>query len=174
MKAGETLAKGKYRQWLMPDGLTLLAGWARDGLTDVQIAKNMGISRDTLYEWKKKYPDISDTLKKGKEIADYEVENALYKRATGYEYKERVQDIIKNNATGEIEKSRIRIIERHVPPDTTAQIYWLKNRQPAKWGDRKEKAGSTDAETASPMQQLVNSINEASRIRKGKGESGDE
>lgn len=75
------MAKGKYEQWLEPDKLTLLQGWARDGLTDEQIAHNMGICRDTLIRWKKEYSDISDTLKKGKEIVDYEVENALLKNA---------------------------------------------------------------------------------------------
>lgn len=75
------MAKGKYQKWLEPEGLTLLSGWARDGLTDEQIAYNMGVSRSTLNEWKKKYPDISDTLKKGKEIVDYEVENALLRNA---------------------------------------------------------------------------------------------
>lgn len=75
------MAGGKYQKWLEPDNLILLEGWARDGLTDEQIAKNMGISRKTLMDWKSKYSDICDTLKKGKEIVDYEVENALLKSA---------------------------------------------------------------------------------------------
>lgn len=75
------MAKGKYQEWLTKDGLTLLKGWAREGLTDEQIAKNMGISRKTLLEWKIKYSDIGNTLKKTKAIVDFEVENALYKEA---------------------------------------------------------------------------------------------
>ena len=75
------MAKGKYEYWRTTDGLILLQGWARDGLTDEQIAHNLGIRRTTLYDWKNKYPDINDALKKGKEIVDYEVENALLKRA---------------------------------------------------------------------------------------------
>lgn len=75
------MAKGKYEYWRTTDGLILLQGWARDGLIDEQIAHNMGIRRTTLYDWKNKYPDINDALKKGKEIVDYEVENALLKRA---------------------------------------------------------------------------------------------
>ena len=82
------MAKGKYEYWITPEGLLKLGGWARDGLTDEQIAKNMGISRSTLNEWRKKYPDISDTLKRGKEIADVEVENALFKKAIGGRYSE--------------------------------------------------------------------------------------
>lgn len=60
------MAKGKYKYWLTPEGLLKLEGWTRDGLTEEQIAGNMGISRSTLNEWKKLYPDISDTLKRGK------------------------------------------------------------------------------------------------------------
>lgn len=57
------MAKGKYEQWLTEEGLLQLEAWARNGLTDEQIAANMGITRSTLNEWKKKYSDISDTLK---------------------------------------------------------------------------------------------------------------
>ena len=79
------MARAKYEEWEKdPDKRILMIGWARAGLSDQQIAKNMGISRSTLNEWKKKYSDIADALKKGKEVSDYEVENALYKRATGY------------------------------------------------------------------------------------------
>lgn len=75
------MAKSKADYWLTTDGLTLLKGWARDGLTDEQIANNMKIVPSTFYEWKKKYPKISESLKKNKAIADYEVENALFKSA---------------------------------------------------------------------------------------------
>ena len=67
----------KYNYWLTDEGLTLLEGWARDGLTDEQIAHNMGIAVSTLYDWKNKFSEISDTLKKGKEVVDYQIENAL-------------------------------------------------------------------------------------------------
>ena len=80
------MAKGKYKEWLEPDKLLLLEGWARDGLTDEQIAKNIGINVATLYGWKNKYDNINNALKKGKEVVDIEVENALLKRAFGYEY----------------------------------------------------------------------------------------
>lgn len=90
------MAKGKFHEWLQPEGLMKLEAWARDGLTDEQIASNMGICRDTLIQWKKKFADISDALKKGKEVVDIQVENALLKRALGYSYtevtKERIVD----------------------------------------------------------------------------------
>ena len=75
------MAKGKYEYWLTDYGLVLLQGWACDGLTDEQIAQNIGITQSTLYAWKKSYSEISEALKKGKEVADYAVENALFKKA---------------------------------------------------------------------------------------------
>lgn len=105
MRGGEHIvAKGKYDRWLEPDGLTLLEGWARDGLTDEQIAHNCGITATTLYDWKNRFTEISEALKRGKEVVDYQVENALLKKAIG--------------------------------GDTTAQIFWLKNRRPDKWRDK--------------------------------------
>ena len=75
------MARGKFEYWLTEDGLTLLEGWARDGLTDEQLAEKMKIGTRTLYDWKEKYPQILQALKKGKEIVDYEVENALLDKA---------------------------------------------------------------------------------------------
>ncbi|MDL2214415.1 transposase [Clostridia bacterium OttesenSCG-928-O13] len=77
------MAKGKYQKWLEPNSLVLLQGWARDGCTDEELAKKMNISPSTLYEWVKKYLEISEAIKKGKEVVDYEVENALLKKALG-------------------------------------------------------------------------------------------
>lgn len=114
MRGGEHIvAKGKYERWLEPDGLTLLEGWARDGLTDEQIAHNCGITATTLYDWKNRFTEISEALKRGKEVVDYQVENALLNKALG--------------------------------GDTTAQIFWLKNRKPDKWRDKpQEEKQATD------------------------------
>lgn len=71
----------RARPWLEKEGLTLITGWARDGLSERQISHNMGIAYSTFNEWKKKYSELSEALKKGKEVSDYEVENALYKSA---------------------------------------------------------------------------------------------
>lgn len=75
------MAKGKYHEWLEPEKLTLLKGWARDGLSDEQIAHNIGVSPATLYNWKKDHLEILEAIKKGKEVVDYEIENALVKKA---------------------------------------------------------------------------------------------
>lgn len=124
------MAKGKYADWLTPEGLLKIEGWARDGLTDEQIAKNIGISRSTLNVWKDRYSDISDALKKGKDVIDRQVENALLKRALGYEYEE-----VKEKFEYGVITERT-VTKKEVVPDTTAQIFWLKNRKPDKWRDK--------------------------------------
>lgn len=120
------MAKGKYEYWLTPEGLLKIEGWARDGLTDEQIAKNMGITAKTLYAWKNKYGEICKSLKRGKEVVDRQVENALLKRALGYTYEEITYE-------GGVETKRV---VKEVVPDTTAQIFWLKNRKREAWADR--------------------------------------
>ena len=126
------MAKGKYQKWLEPEGLQLLEGWARDGLTDEQIAENMSISLSTFYCWKNKYSEISESLKKGKEVVDYEVENALLNSA--------------------------------LAGNTTAQIFWLKNRRPDKWRD-KPPVDNTNAAENEPLN-LADSIIAAYEQRK--------
>lgn len=130
------MARGKYQEWLEEDNLIKIEAWARDGLTDEQISKNMGVAYSTLRVWRDKYPPISAALKRGKEVVDIEVENKLLKRALGYDYDEvkTVQKMVDGKKY--VEKT---IITRHVVPDTTAQIFWLKNRKPDVWMDRKAK-----------------------------------
>lgn len=136
----------KINEWLENDKLILLEGWARDGLTDEQIAKNIGINRTTLYDWKKKEVNIADALKKGKEVIDFEVENALLKRALGYEYEEETYE------NGILTKK----VKKQVAPDTTAQIFWLKNRKPNNWKDRVET--DEDKEAVANASQVIAKI----------------
>jgi hypothetical protein len=118
------VAKGKYEKWLKKENLLLLEGWARDGLTDEQIAKNIGITVSTFYEWKKKYSEISESLKKGKEVVDYQVENALLSSA--------------------------------LEGNTTAQIFWLKNRRPDKWRDKQKE--ETDKTALDKLDSILKEI----------------
>ena len=129
------MARNKYYTDVQPK-LILVEGWCRNGLTDIQIAKNLGISKDSFYRYKKDYSDFSDALKKGKEEIDIEVENALLKRALGYEYEE-VKTYIEEDKEGN-KKKRIEKTKKLLPADTTALIFWLKNRKPKAWSDRKE------------------------------------
>lgn len=121
------MAKSKVEYWLTDDGLILLEGWARDGLTDEQIAHNCGISRNTLYVWQNKHQDIRDALKKGKEVIDYEIENQLIKNIKGFEHTYLTEKVTKD---GDV----VSVMETvYVKPDTAAAIFWLKNRLPKKW-----------------------------------------
>lgn len=139
--------KGKYEQWLTEDGLTTIEGWARDGLTDAQIASNIGIHISTLCDWKNQFPEFSEAIKKGKAPVDVQVENALLKRALGHF--EKIKKPIKLKHKGQIpgkgmiEEERIEYAEEeiYIPPDTTAQIFWLKNRRPDKWRDKPNENG---------------------------------
>lgn len=118
----------KYTYWVTDEGLLLIEGWARDGLTNEQIAKNIGISRETLNQWQKRFSVISDALKSGKEVVDRQVENALFKTATGYYYDE---ETVTN-------QGEVVTVRKYSKPNTTAQIYWLKNRKRDVWTDKQE------------------------------------
>lgn len=129
------MAKGKYQEWLEPDGLILLEGWARDGLSKEQIAHNIGINVKTLYDWEQKYDPICNAIKKGKEVVAYEVENALYKRALGFEAEETTTEVRKDARGNTIEK-HVKRVKKQVAPDTGAAIFLLKNLRPDKWRDK--------------------------------------
>lgn len=131
----------KLLKWLEPENLTRVQGWARDGLTDAEMAEKMEITRSTLSQWKKKSEIFADTLKKGKDVADREVEDSLYKAALGYTKK--IKKPIKLKTTkqkdgAKIEEERVEYVDEEifVPGNVTAQIFWLKNRKPAEWRDK--------------------------------------
>lgn len=153
------MAKGKYHEWLTPEGLLKLEGWARDGLTDEQIALNMGVKRQTLYDWKNKYPDISDALKKGKEVIDRHVESALLKRALGYQYDEvtKEADKVLDEETGKLKTVMVETkrVTKEVQGDVTAQIFWLKNRKPDQWRDKQDIQHSGSVDVNNPYKDLT-------------------
>lgn len=130
------MAKGKYEKWLTQESLLKIQGWARDGLTDDVIADNIGISRSTLYEWKRKYSDISDALKESKEVADRKVEGALFNSAVGF---------VGPNG-------------KYYPPNITAMIFWLKNRKPNNWRDMKHV--DANIESIKKLDEILGGIDE--------------
>ncbi len=119
-------------EWLTPENKTRIRGWCLDGLIDKQIYKNMGISRTTFYKWKSENSEFADLLKRGKEIADREVENALFKSATGFMGPD----------------------DKYYPPNTTAQIFWLKNRKQDDWRDKRE----TDVNVSTPISDTASKV----------------
>ena len=124
----------KYHTHVEPK-LMLIEAWARDGLTEQQICNNLDISQESLIQYKKEYSELSEALKRGREVIDVMVENALLKAAIGYDYHE--EEI--NKATGEIVA-----LQRTAHPNTTALIFWLKNRKPKQWRDKHELEHSGD------------------------------
>lgn len=136
----------KYEYWLTEEGLLQVEAWGRDGLTNEDIAHNMGIAVGTLYDWRKKYPLLDDALKKSRAVADIRIENALYKKATGYTVEVqkafKVRRVEYDPDTGkrlrEYEEIVLAPDNVHIPADTVAQIFWLKNRKPNDWRDKRE------------------------------------
>lgn len=161
--------RASHKDWHSKEQLEKLQGWARDGLTDEQIAEKIGCHISTLYDWKSKYSDISEALKKGKAVVDVEVENALLKKALGTTVKTTQfkmvkidKDVLKakRNQFANAYKldhpdktrreimiatalavptyERIPVVEtvQEVAPDTSAAIFWLKNRMPEKYRDQ--------------------------------------
>jgi hypothetical protein len=127
------VGKNKFEYWLTEDGLLLLRGWARDGLTDSDIARNCGVALSTFSEWKKRFTAISDALKEQKEVADFVVENALYKRAIGYDYIETKIDEVVGPDGKQVGAKKITKTKKHMPADVTAALAWLNNRKPQSW-----------------------------------------
>ena len=109
------------------------------GATDVDLAHLFGVEPSTIHRWAVRYPDFRSALKAGKAKADERVERSLYQRAVGYTYESEKLFFDKSQPApkrGEADKRVVRAkILEHAPPDTTAQIFWLKNRQPEQWRD---------------------------------------
>jgi hypothetical protein len=101
------------------------------GATDKGLASFFEVSEDTIHEWKKVYPEFSESLKAGKEQADAVVASSLFHRATGFSHPDTDIKIFK----GRIIKTPL---TKHYPPDSTAAIFWLKNRNPKQWRDKQE------------------------------------
>lgn len=122
------------------------------GFTDDDLAAYFNVHQDTIYEWKKVYKLFSESIKRGKEIADIEVVESLRKRAMGYQYDEVTYEKIEMKIDGIAEEDDIKteankkkVITKEIAPDVTAQIFWLKNRQSKRWRDKQE-VGITDKE----------------------------
>lgn len=163
------MATGKYKDWLAKDKLALLQGWRRDGLSYEQIAKNIGVKRQTLLNWYTLHKEIREALKKGEEVCIYETENAMYKAAVGYDIIE--QEIIETTTPdGEVTKT-VRKRSRHYPPNLGAICFILKNRRPNKWQD---KPTVIDTTALDKLDSILKEAREAAESEAGQNEAAEE
>ncbi|MDO4866163.1 MAG: helix-turn-helix domain-containing protein [Clostridia bacterium] len=157
--------RAKYHRWLQPDGLTMLRAWARDGLSERQIAGKCGVAHRTLARWKRQYPEIAEALNYDGELANAEVESALHSLAVGYTKSLRKTYKVKHVEYGEngrklreYEELETGIDDVHVPPNMSAQKFWLEKRAPEAWGD--EVGRGDQDECVQPVQILCDILRE--------------
>lgn len=117
------------------DNLESVEAWARDGLSDEEIANNLGIGVRTLYEYKEKYPQFSQSLKNGKNVSNARVENKLFKKAMGYDIEE---ETVERKIIDGKEYISIKKVKKHIQPDLGAICFYLKNKLPEKWKERRD------------------------------------
>lgn len=131
-------------EWLEEDNLMLIECWARDGYTFQDIANRIGIAVSTLRGWRAQYPEFDEALKRGREIIDYKVENALLKSALGYKTKE-----VKVTTTmryGKVVETVKEVTDREQAPNVSAIQCWLYNRLPNKWKKNRDNLIELDEE----------------------------
>lgn len=186
MAAKKRGRKSKYESCVEPR-LYEIRKWARDGCTEAEMCVRLGVSESSFNDYKKQFPEFSESLKEGKAVADYKVEDALFKRALGYTYEEltysthtrsaeEMDDFIESSltlfdmkypeATSEERMSYIdslprearkldKVVTKHVQPDTTAAIFWLKNRNPSRWRDKQNIEHSGEIKAIDPYANLT-------------------
>lgn len=138
--------KCKYYSHIQPH-LDLVEGWVRQGVPEETIARKLSVAKSSFQEYKKKFPELSALLKKGRDTADIAVENALFRAAVGFEYEETHTEFVEGSRSGKagvvpsaanINNKKVVTVKKQIPGNVTAQIFWLKNRRPDLWQDRKE------------------------------------
>lgn len=128
------MANGKYQEWLTKEKLKCLENMARKGYRDIDIAKKIGISKVTFYDWKKRFPKFAEALQRGKDEYDDTVEETLYNMTQGYYVDEEVVEVREDAAGNKILHRKK--TKRYIPPSITAIIYWLQNRRGDVWKTR--------------------------------------
>jgi hypothetical protein len=136
------------------------------GAIDSEIADAFNVDITTIFRWKNRHPEFCSALKAGKEAADARVERTLFHRAVGYSYDAETVRIAKD---GKVIRATYR---QHVLPDITAQIFWLKNRQPAKWRDvqRHEVGAPGEFDGLTNVELLEKAISDARAMGAGDAE----
>lgn len=130
--------KKRKEFWLSKDGLTLITGWRRNGVSFKDIAtKNIGVSMTGFWGWYRQSEELRSACANSKDVADLTVEDALYRRAVGYNYEEKTFELVE----GEVRLTKI--TEKHMPPDTKAIMQYLFNRRPEVWRAMQEPLEAT-------------------------------
>lgn len=124
--------KGAYSEWVSGNGLKTVCKWVKLGVSIKQVAHNIGVHEGTIYEWMKRFPEFAKAIKEAKQVPDLEVENAMFDAAVGRTTITKTRTILDVKTGMPV---RIERIEEQVPPNITAQIFWMKNRQPERWRD---------------------------------------
>lgn len=146
------MANTKYETIVLPN-LKLIERWKRNGASEEEIAKRLGIAYSTFNLYKAQKSELSEALKKGAEVVDTEVENSLLRRALGYDYDETTEE---RSDSGELVITKV--VHKQVVPDVTAQIYWLKNRRPQEWRDKLQVETSVTNENKELMREYLNRV----------------
>lgn len=148
-------------EWTTEDNLIRIKGWARDGLTDKLIATNkIGIAERTFTDWKKRQPAIRAALKEGRAPVDTEIEDCMVRSAKGFKVKEKKAFKVKTTKKKdgmEITEEHMEVVEveRFVDPVVVAQIFWLKNRKPNYWKDKRE---TTDTNAVEKLDKILDGL----------------
>lgn len=128
------MAKSKYKK-----NFPARAGkYARDGLTDIEICKKLGVGKTAYHRYQKEHKNFRDSIERGKIPVNVRVEKALLKRALGYPVVERTTEYIKPKGKGRPVKVSMKKVEKGLAPDVTAQKFFLANRDPERWREKKE------------------------------------
>lgn len=143
------MIRNQLEIWSDKEHLKKIKEWAKKGMSDFEIAQNIGIDRITLYRWKKKSATLSNALMQAHEVADQIVENSMFKTANGFS--ETHQSDVVNKKTGEVTRMTV---TTYYPPNVTAQMFWLKNRKAAEWKDKVDFDATVRAEPT-PVSKLT-------------------
>lgn len=151
-------AKGKYAEWLEEDNLLRVKGWARDGFSDVQIAKKIGVNISTLYDWTNRFPVFLDAIKEGRKPVETEIEDAFYSICQWNEVEETTEETIVY-PSGKVEK-HTKVQRKRIPPQTAALIFALKNLNPNRWKQNPVPNGDGGADVFADFMELVKKAKE--------------
>lgn len=123
-------ANGIYKDWIAGEGLEKICKWSRLGMTDKQIAKNIGVTTVTLYDWKRRYPEFAEVVRQAKQELKLELEQSMLDLAMGKAYVEEVKKILAPD-TGKV--IRIEMTRKQLPPNANLQTFLAKNLMPEKY-----------------------------------------